>query len=257
MLQGFSQPGAPSRSGDSLSKNTANMRSHYTEMVLPAVKSLEACEDEVGNSGGSPVQTSAPTPASTQAPTPLTPPVTGTQSTTKGCACRKEWNYMGQTCTSFCCNPDNDSGGNWCRVADSACQGTWWGYCRAEPDVITTLAPTPTSTVPVSGGMPACTAPAAHSRAQCESCIESGQCPEGYYCCPYMKKCVSSSSMSCSYPIASCRQPTCSDNKCTSEGCDCSSCANVGAGKHFSWLAWANLKDSNSGSLAGVQVTCS
>lgn len=252
------------RSGDSLSKNTANMRGHYTEMVLPAVKSLETCEAEVGNSGGSPAQTPAPTPAPTQAPT-----VTGMRPTTKGCACRKEWDYAGQTCTNFCCNPDSDSGGNWCAVADRACQGTWWGYCSAEqtdapiptpavtplPTPATPL-PTPTSTEPASGGMPACTAPAARSRAQCESCIESGQCPDGYFCCPYMKKCVSSSSMSCRYPIASCR-PTCHDSKCTSEGCDCSSCAAVGSGKQFSWLAWANLKESNSGSLDGVQVTCS
>merc|ERR1712151_603608 len=60
------------RSGDSLSKNTANMRGHYTEMVLPAVKSRETCEDEVGNSGGSPAQIPVPAPAQ-PAPTPAPP----------------------------------------------------------------------------------------------------------------------------------------------------------------------------------------
>merc|ERR1719401_1568348 len=50
------------RSGDSLSKNTANMQGHYTEMVLPVVKSFEACEAEVDSGGGSPVPVPAPLP---------------------------------------------------------------------------------------------------------------------------------------------------------------------------------------------------
>merc|ERR1719401_299456 len=73
------------RSGDSLSKNTANMRGHYTEMVLPAVKSRETCEGEVGNSGGSPAQTPAPAPAGALSQ--------GAWQTKKGCACRQEWPY--------------------------------------------------------------------------------------------------------------------------------------------------------------------
>merc|ERR1711924_473755 len=42
----------------------------------------------------------------------------------------------------------------------------------------------------------------------------------GYYCCPYMKKCVASSKMGCTYPIAGCR-PMCYDSKENSK-CTCS-----------------------------------
>lgn len=46
---------------------------------------------------------------------------------------------------------------------------------------------------------------------KCAPCLKGSQCIKGYYCCPYMKKCVASSSMSCTYPIANCR-PMCYDS---------------------------------------------
>merc|ERR1712039_877925 len=95
---------------------------------------------------------------------------------------------------------------------------------------------------PNAGGLPSCQAPADRSRGSCESCFLDSQCQTGYYCCPFMRKCVSSSSQSCFYPIAQC-QPLCGGNACTAQGCECSGCANVGACKRFSWLTWANLRN--------------
>eukprot|EP00092_Neocalanus_flemingeri_P082326 GFUD01103047.1.p1 GENE.GFUD01103047.1~~GFUD01103047.1.p1 ORF type:complete len:104 (-),score=13.49 GFUD01103047.1:75-386(-) len=46
---------------------------------------------------------------------------------------------------------------------------------------------------------------------ECGQCLNSADCISGYYCCPYMRKCVASSSMPCYYPIADCR-PMCYDN---------------------------------------------
>lgn len=47
----------------------------------------------------------------------------------------------------------------------------------------------------------------------CGICRETAQCKDGGFCCPFMKRCVTSSSQSCSYPIADCR-PTCSQANC-------------------------------------------
>lgn len=64
-----------------------------------------------------------------------------------------------------------------------------------------------------------------------------------------MKKCVSSGSMSCYYPIANCR-PMCYDSKCQgAAGCDCEQCKEVGPGKTYDWITWANLENSNSGGV--------
>jgi len=52
------------------------------------------------------------------------------------------------------------------------------------------------------------------SPGHCTNCLESAQCQSGAYCCPYMKKCITSG-MSCYTPIATC-QPTCSSAHCTS-----------------------------------------
>jgi len=41
----------------------------------------------------------------------------------------------------------------------------------------------------------------------CQPCLFSAQCPTGGFCCPYMKKCVSSSSHGCYTPIADCIPP--------------------------------------------------
>jgi len=50
---------------------------------------------------------------------------------------------------------------------------------------------------------------------KCTKCLATSQCREAYgddwYCCPFMKKCVNSGSMSCFYPIADCRSPVCRD----------------------------------------------
>lgn len=97
-----------------------------------------------------------------------------------------------------------------------------------------------------TGGMATChTAPADKSRGQCETCFHGDQCIEGYYCCPYMKKCVATSSMGCRTPIANCR-PMCYDSKCDkAKGCDCDQCDDRSKGD---WMAWATQLKSNSGS---------
>jgi len=51
--------------------------------------------------------------------------------TAKGCKCMQSWSIDGRPCDSYCCNPDNDNGGNWCFVEDKACQGNSWGTCAA------------------------------------------------------------------------------------------------------------------------------
>jgi len=59
-----------------------------------------------------------------------------------------------------------------------------------------------------------CTRPGSVPGGSCQPCKESAQCSSGF-CCPYMKKCVTSSTQGCSYPIASCR-PTCFTASCNS-----------------------------------------
>lgn len=72
------------------------------------------------------------------------------------------------------------------------------------------VAPTTTPAPPA----PPCTAPGGIPGGSCQPCKENTQCSSGF-CCPFMKKCVSSSSQSCSYPIANCR-PTCFTATCSS-----------------------------------------
>jgi len=55
----------------------------------------------------------------------------------------------------------------------------------------------------------------------CEPCMFSGQCPQGGYCCPYMKKCVSSSSHGCFTPIADCVPPYHESSQNYPEGRQC------------------------------------
>lgn len=98
-----------------------------------------------------------------------------------------------------------------------------------------------------------CPAPADGSRGPCETCFHGDQCQQGFYCCPFMRKCVSSSSMACRYPVAMCRTPTCYDRSCDkASGCDCPGCDNVGPGRTFDWLTWANLQNSNSGGTPDI-----
>ena len=58
----------------------------------------------------------------------------------------------------------------------------------------------------------------AKSVGQCGNCLKGDQCKEGY-CCPYMKKCVPTSSTPCYLPIANC-QPMCYDSMDVSS-CSC------------------------------------
>lgn len=53
------------------------------------------------------------------------------RKTTKTCGCLQSWTHKGQSCNSYCCNPDNDAAGPWCFVMDQACQGDTWGTCEA------------------------------------------------------------------------------------------------------------------------------
>ncbi|CAK9016531.1 Cap-specific mRNA (nucleoside-2'-O-)-methyltransferase(Poly(A) polymerase regulatory subunit) (Poly(A) polymerase small subunit) (VP39) [Durusdinium trenchii] len=53
----------------------------------------------------------------------------------------------------------------------------------------------------------------------CERCLNSEQCGGGMYCCPFMKKCVSSGDQKCMTPIAFC-QPPCMDSQ-PFEQCKC------------------------------------
>ena len=78
------------------------------------------------------------------------------------------------------------------------------------------------------GALPTCAAVALKSRGRCETCFHQSQCVDGFYCCPYMRKCVSSSSMPCGYPVARCR-PLCFDQKCKlGEGCaGCDGCTGI------------------------------
>jgi RNase P/RNase MRP subunit p29 len=89
---------------------------------------------------------------------------------------------------------------------------TWQALVLESDDAATRLAhatktpaPTTTTTAP-SVNSTECIA-AGSLVGKCEPCLSSAQCGAGRYCCPYMKKCVASSSESCFYPIASCVPP--------------------------------------------------
>jgi len=100
----------------------------------------------------------SPTTTSTTPTTTLTMPTTMLTTTTastsilgrfttEGCACRQSWSFHGIPCTDYCCNPDNDVGGEWCVVQDFSCQnGVFWGYCSSSgssPVTTTTEVTTP------------------------------------------------------------------------------------------------------------------
>ncbi|CAJ1414464.1 unnamed protein product [Effrenium voratum] len=69
--------------------------------------------------------------AASEARTPLTRALQSVSSayTHDGCLCRESWTYEGSVCEEWCCNPDGDSGGPWCFVENSTCEGYVWGYC--------------------------------------------------------------------------------------------------------------------------------
>ena len=83
------------------------------------------------------------------------------------------------------------------------------------------------------GALPICKAVPLKSRGKCQTCFHQSQCIDGFYCCPYLRKCVSSSSMHCSSPFAECR-PLCFDNKCKlGKGCTgCDGCTGIGS---YTW----------------------
>jgi len=81
---------------------------------------------------------------------------------------------------------------------------------RPSPNPTSKPTPRPTPKPTASVDYENCVKP--RSAGDCGKCTHSIQCPEEFYCCPYMKLCVSSSSHPCPYPIAECR-PTCSESK--------------------------------------------
>jgi len=70
-----------------------------------------------------------------------------------------------------------------------------------------TSEPTPSPTPPAQGGNGKDCPSTGNYLGWCENCMFNAQCPQGGFCCPYMKKCVSSSSHGCFAPIAECRPP--------------------------------------------------
>ena len=101
----------------------------------------------------------------------------------------------------------------------------------------TTAATTPAATLPV------CMAPAAGSRGACDTCVLNSQCSDGHFCCPFQKRCLDRPATRCNGQSAEC-EPRCDNangNICTETGCDCTQCTNVGTGKQWDWLVWANV----------------
>ena len=123
--------------------------------------SNSSCEGDAWGYCASATTTPSTTVLSTSTVTRGTP-IPG-QTTQEGCQCREAWTfgclgnraelyihinmyyinrYFGKpfrnfTCSSYCCNPDNDIF-NWCLVLEQDCQGFMWGYCAT---VSTTAAP--------------------------------------------------------------------------------------------------------------------
>mmetsp|Transcript_91222 Transcript_91222/g.294867 ORF Transcript_91222/g.294867 Transcript_91222/m.294867 type:complete len:480 (-) Transcript_91222:428-1867(-) len=85
----------------------------------------------------------------------------------------------------------------------------------ATEDAPTTTVAAPTTTVAVRA-----TCVQKKSLGKCQPCLKTEQCEDGRYCCPFMKKCVASSSEGCYAPIAGCR-PVCYDSQ-DNEQCQCS-----------------------------------
>merc|ERR1711963_853927 len=58
------------------------------------------------------------------------------------------------------------------------------------------------------------------SIAECERCLQSPQCEEGYYCCPFLKLCVKSAPFQCTKGVPARCSPSCKDNM-DFESCTC------------------------------------
>jgi len=141
------------------------------------------CQEECATSP-SPTPTPAPTPPPTPAPTPMSCTTADKQSQSNCDYWKRE---------GFCA-----PGGSYYIYMQENCCTT----CGAEAAAPT---PSPSGSCVGAGTVPN----------DCSACRESSQCQSGGFCCPFMKKCVTSSSQSCSYPIASC-QPICHDADCDS-----------------------------------------
>lgn len=62
----------------------------------------------------------------------------------QGCQCREAWtqeSHSEEPCAAYCCNPDQDSGGEWCFVDQPGCEGSAWGYCAMQVDQPAIAAP--------------------------------------------------------------------------------------------------------------------
>merc|ERR1711962_508057 len=55
---------------------------------------------------------------------------------------------------------------------------------------------------------------------ECERCLQSPQCKEGYYCCPFLKLCVKSAPFECTKGVPARCSPSCYDNM-DFESCKC------------------------------------
>ncbi|KAK3263849.1 hypothetical protein CYMTET_27375 [Cymbomonas tetramitiformis] len=237
------------------------------ELLFPAL--LTACNIFPPNEGSA-AQAGIVEPPSLEPPHKYLQTDVGTGDFTdvkRLCGCG-EWLHWHAECAATCYDYTCDhwgQGGYTCSVLEgqygcdcSGCECAAVAPPPTPPSPPAFPSPPPFTSAPTSsdGALPACTAPADGSRGQCESCLTAAQCPDGYFCCPYMKKCVASSSMGCSYPIANCNDPRCYDSSCNDEGCDCEGCAEVGEGKTYGWLEWVNLGRSNSGA-SKAELTCS
>lgn len=88
---------------------------------------------------------------------------------------------------------------------------------------------------------------------KCSNCVTSNQCVDaygaGWYCCPYMKKCVNSGSMSCFFPIANCN-PRCFDQ---THPIECPGCQNTNFPNN--WITGCTADNNNQGPLPTAKPT--
>jgi len=95
---------------------------------------------ESGSMGGGMVESSVDTTSDQTA-------IEVTRTTKQGqCQCQKEWWYQGVHCTDSCCNPDNDSGGDWCFTV-TPCEHGMWDFCAPENQAVTSRSDGPEETI--------------------------------------------------------------------------------------------------------------
>merc|ERR1719315_67473 len=120
-----------------------------------------------------------------------------------------------------CTTAESPEGKPWCFTL------TGWGYCPSSSSCGTLDAEEaqyyvdadedPRSDCVKPGSLPN----------DCTPCREKSQCESGGFCCPYMKKCVKSSSQKCNLPIANCR-PVCFTS-------DCKTCSPTDGSSYGNW----------------------